>query len=69
MIRLDARIRTIVVLIGGKLTGIYFMPLLFAIYNSVMTHQRKGKKVSFLPPGDVNLGPIPSSWGLLEDSP
>jgi hypothetical protein len=31
-IRLDAHIRTIVVLTGGKLTGIYFLPLLYAIY-------------------------------------
>jgi hypothetical protein len=31
-IRLDAHIRTIVVLIGGKLTGIYFLYLLSAIY-------------------------------------
>jgi hypothetical protein len=29
---LDARIRTILVLIGGKLTGIYFLYLLSAIY-------------------------------------
>jgi hypothetical protein len=28
-IRLDAHIRTIVVLTGGKLTGIYFLHLLF----------------------------------------
>jgi hypothetical protein len=31
-IRLDAHIRIIVVLIGGKLTEIYFLPLLYAIY-------------------------------------
>jgi hypothetical protein len=31
-IHLDAHIRTIVVLIGGKLTAIYFLYLLFAIY-------------------------------------
>jgi hypothetical protein len=31
-IRLDAYIRTIVVLTGGKLTGIYFLPLLYVIY-------------------------------------
>jgi hypothetical protein len=31
-IRLDADIRTIVVLTGGKLTGIYFLYLLSAIY-------------------------------------
>jgi hypothetical protein len=29
---LDAHIRTIVVLIGGKVTWIYFLPLLHAIY-------------------------------------
>jgi hypothetical protein len=32
--------------------------LLSVIYFSVMMHQRKGKKVSILLPGDVNLGPI-----------
>jgi hypothetical protein len=31
-IRLDADIRTIVVLTGGKLTGIYFLYLLSTIY-------------------------------------
>jgi cytochrome c biogenesis protein ResB len=51
----DAHIRTIVVLIGGKLTAIYFLYLLF-----VTTHLRQGKKVSILPPGDVNSGPVPS---------
>jgi hypothetical protein len=68
-IRLDAHIRTIVVLTGGKLTRIYFMYLLYAIYYFVMTHQRKGKKISILSPGDVNLGPISSRRGLLEDNP
>jgi hypothetical protein len=63
-IRLDAHIRTIVVLTGGKLTRIYFSYLL-----SVTMHQWQGKKVSILSPGDVNLGPIPSRWGLLEDNP
>jgi hypothetical protein len=29
---LDAHIRTIVVLTGGKLTWIYFLPLLYVIY-------------------------------------
>jgi hypothetical protein len=52
---LDAHIRTIVVLTGGKLTGIYFLHLLY-----VTTHRRQGKKVSILPLGDVNPGPIPS---------
>jgi hypothetical protein len=61
---LDAHIRTIVVLTGDNLTRIYFMYLL-----SVMTHRRQGKKVSILPPGDVNSGPDPSRRGLLEDNP
>jgi hypothetical protein len=43
--------------------------LLSTIYFFVMTHQRKGKKVSILPPGDVNPGHIPSRRGLLKDSP
>jgi hypothetical protein len=64
MIRLDAHIRIILVLIGGKLTRIYFLHLL-----SVTTHRREGKKVNILPPGDVNPGPIISRRGLLEDSP
>jgi hypothetical protein len=34
-----------------------------------MMHQRKGKKISILPPGDVNLRPVPSRCDLLEDSP
>jgi hypothetical protein len=34
-----------------------------------MMHLRQGKKVSILSPGDVNPGPVPSRWGLLEDSP
>jgi hypothetical protein len=41
----------------------------YAIYYSIMMDLRKGKKVSFLPPGDVNPGPTPSRRGLLEDSP
>jgi hypothetical protein len=32
MIHLDAHIRTIVVLVGGKLIGIYILYLFFAIY-------------------------------------
>jgi hypothetical protein len=40
--------------------------LLYALYYFVMTHLRNGKKVSILPPGDVNLGPVPSRRGLLE---
>jgi hypothetical protein len=63
-IRLDAHIRIIVVLTGGKLIGIYFPHLL-----SVTTHRRQDKKLSILPPGDVNPRPVPSRWGLLEDSP
>jgi hypothetical protein len=62
-------IRTIVVLTGGKLTWIYFLYLLSAIYFSVMTHLRHGKKVSILVPGDVESGPIPSRRGLLEAVP
>jgi hypothetical protein len=68
-IRLDTHIRTIVVLTYGKLKGIYFVPLLHAIYISVMTHQRWGKKVSILSLGDVNSRLVLSRWGLLEDSP
>jgi hypothetical protein len=67
-IRLDAHIRTIVVLISGKLAGIYFLHLLSIIYFPVMSHRWKGKKVSILPPDDVNPGPVPSRWGLLQDS-
>jgi hypothetical protein len=62
---LDAHIRTIVALTGGKLIGIYF----YVIYFSVMMHRRKGKKVSILLSGDVNPEPIFSRWGLLKDSP
>jgi hypothetical protein len=60
---------TIVVLSGDKLTGIYFLHFLYAIYYFVMTHLRRGKKVSILPPGDANSGSVPSRRGLLEDSP
>jgi hypothetical protein len=66
---LEAHIRTIVVLTGGKLTGIYFLHFLYAIYYFVMMHLRQGKKVSILPLGDVNFEPVPSRRGLLEDSP
>jgi hypothetical protein len=62
-------IRTIVVLIGGKLTDFYFLHLLYVIYYSVTTHIRPGKKVSILSSGDVNSGPVPSREGLVEDSP
>jgi hypothetical protein len=57
---LDAHIRTIVVLTGGKLTGFYFLHLLYTIYYSIATHLRQGKKASFLSPGDVNPGSVPS---------
>jgi hypothetical protein len=66
---LYVHIRTIVVLTGGKLIGFYFLHLILIIYYSVMTHRRKGKNVSFLSPGDVNPGSVPSRRGLLEDSP
>jgi hypothetical protein len=56
--------KTIVVLTDGKVIGIYFPHLL-----SVMMHRRQGKKVSILPLGDVNPGPVSSRRGLLEDSP
>jgi hypothetical protein len=59
-IHFNAHIRTIVVLTGGKLTGIYFLYLPSAIYFSVMTHLRQGKKVSILVPGDVDSGPVAS---------
>jgi hypothetical protein len=32
-------------------------------------HRRKGKTVSILPLSDVNLRPVPSKRGLLEDNP
>jgi hypothetical protein len=65
----NAYIRTIVVLTGGELTGIYFLYLLFVIYFSVTTHLRQGKKVSILMPGDVDSGPVASRRGLLEAVP
>jgi hypothetical protein len=48
-IHCNACIRTIVVLTGGKLIGIYFLYLL-----STTTHLHQGKKVSILVPGDMN---------------
>jgi hypothetical protein len=45
-IRVDAHIRTIVVLTDGKINRIYFLPLLSVIYFFVTTHRRKGKEVS-----------------------
>jgi hypothetical protein len=44
--QLDAHIRTIVVLTGVKLIGIYFLYLLYIIYYSVTMHIQKGKNVS-----------------------
>jgi hypothetical protein len=35
----------------------------------VTTHLRQCKKVSILPPGDVNPGSVVSRQGLLEDNP
>jgi hypothetical protein len=66
---LNAHIKTIVVLTGGKLIGIYFLYLLSAIYFCVTTHLRQGKKVSILMPGDMNSGLIASRRGLLEAVP
>jgi hypothetical protein len=68
-IRFKARIRTIVVLTGGKLIGMYLLYLLYAIYFSVTMHLRQGKKVSILVSDDVNFGPIASRRGLLEAVP
>jgi hypothetical protein len=65
--RLDAHIRTIVVLTVGKLTAIYFLHLLYAIYYFVTMHLWQGQKVSILLSGDVNPEPIPLkmrlAWG------
>jgi hypothetical protein len=66
---LDAHIRTIVVLTGGKLIGIYLLYLLYVIYFSITTHLCQGKKVSILVPGDVNSSPVASRRGLLEAVP
>jgi hypothetical protein len=66
---LDAHIRIIVVLTGGKLIRIYFLYLLHAIYFSVTTHLCPGKKISILPLADAKLRPVLSRRGLLEDSP
>jgi hypothetical protein len=60
---------TIVPLTGGKLTVIYFLHLLYAIYYSITMHRRQRKKVSILPRGDVNPGPVPLRRGLLEYNP
>jgi hypothetical protein len=64
-----AHIRAIVVLSGSKLTEFYFSHLLYSIYYSVTALLREGKKVSFLPPSDMNPGSVPSRRGLYEDSP
>jgi hypothetical protein len=68
-IHFNTHIRTIVVLTGGKLTGIYFLYLLSTIYFSVTTHLRQGKKISILVLGDVDSGPVASRRGLLEAVP
>jgi hypothetical protein len=68
-IRFNAHIRSVVVLTGGKLIGIYFLYLLSVIYFFAMTHQRHGKKVSILVLGDVNSGPVNSRRGLLKAIP
>jgi hypothetical protein len=68
-IRVNARLRSIVVLTGGKLIWIYFLYLFSTIYFSVTTHLRQGKKVGILVPGDVNYGPVASRRGLLEAIP
>jgi hypothetical protein len=68
-IRFNAHIRTIVVLTSGKLIGIYFLYLLYAIYFSVTMHLRQGKKVSILVLGDVDSGLVASRRGLLEAVP
>jgi hypothetical protein len=36
---------------------------------SVTMHLCQGKKVSLLPSGDVNPGPVPSRWGCLSTVP
>jgi hypothetical protein len=68
-IRLDAHIRTIVVLTSGKLTGIYLMYLLSTIYFFITTYLRQGKKVSIIILGDVNSCLVTSRRGLLEAVP
>jgi hypothetical protein len=68
-IHFNARIRTIVVLSGDKLTWMHFLYLLSAIYFSVTTHLRQGKKVSIIVVGDVDFGPVASRRGLLEAVP
>jgi hypothetical protein len=57
---LNAHIRTIVVLTGGKLTEIYLLHLLSTIYFSVTMHLCPGKKVSILSSSDVNHVLVPS---------
>jgi hypothetical protein len=69
MIRLDTHIRTIVVLTGGKLTGIYFLHLPYAIYIPVTMHLRPGKKVCILSPGDANPEPTPHDEACLRTVP
>jgi hypothetical protein len=69
MIRFNAHIRTIAVLTDSKLTGIYFLYLLSAIYLFVTMHLRQGKEVSILLSGVVNPGPVPSRRGCLRTVP
>jgi hypothetical protein len=45
------------------------MYLLTAIYFSVTTHLRQGKKVCILVSGDVDSGPVALMRGLLEAVP
>jgi hypothetical protein len=68
-IHFNARIRTIVVLTGGKLTGIYFLYLLLQFTFSITTHLRQGKKVSIIVQGDVDSDLVASRRGLLEAAP
>jgi hypothetical protein len=67
-ISFNAHIRTIVVLIGGKLTGVLSV-FTFCNLLSITMHLHQGKKVSILVPGDVDSGPIALRRGLLEAVP
>jgi hypothetical protein len=68
-IRVCVDIRTIVVLTGDSANSILLSTFTFEAYYSVMMLLRPGKKVSNLSSGDVNLGPVPSRCGLLEECP
>jgi hypothetical protein len=65
----NAHIRTILVLTGGKLSGIYILFLLSVIYFSVTTHLRQGKKLNIIVPGDVDSGPVASRQCWLQVVP